>query len=162
MVSTSKAHHELASMLHPGESIAAWVPATWTVRREASGTVSGVLAVTNQRVIFHGGFLWQKKDHSMPLDTITSFDLERGLVGHVSVLAPAGSIRYLVNRAAGQRWVAAANQQLQLARRPPVGHLVKTTGRSTADEIAKLAELRDAGALTDAEFTDAKIRLLRS
>lgn len=159
---SNQALQEIRSHFHHGESLVYWLPATWTHGGDASGTISGVLAVTDARVVFHGGLLWQKKDHSMPLSTITSIDLERGLLGHITVLAAAGSMRYLVNRRASQQWVAAANQQLDTSRRRPGMEAGRGPVVSTADELAKLAALRTSGVLTDSEFAAAKLQLLRS
>jgi hypothetical protein len=41
-----------------------------------------------------------------------------------------------------------------------VNNIVKTSQNSVADEIKKLAELRDAGILNDAEFQQQKEKLL--
>jgi hypothetical protein len=48
-------------------------------------------------------------------------------------------------------------QPAHVVQAAPDGH-----GSSTADELRKLAELRDAGILTEAEFSQQKARLLRS
>ena len=162
MTKSNQALQEIRSHLHQGESLIYWLPATWTQGDDTSGTISGVLVVTDARVVFHGGLLWQKKDHSMPLSTITSIDLERGLLGHITVLAAAGSMRYLVNRKVAQQWVAAANQQLATSRTPPSVATTKGAVVSTADELVKLADLRRSGVLTESEFAAAKLRLLRS
>ena len=162
MTKSNQALQEIHSHFHQGESLVYWLPATWTQGADASGTITGVLAVTDARVVFHGGLLWQKKDHSMPLSTITSIDLERGLLGHITVLAAAGSMRYLVNRKAAQQWVAAANQQLATSRRPPIAEPARGAVVGTADELAKLGALRTSGVLTDSEFAAAKLRLLRA
>ena len=52
------------------------------------------------------------------------------------------------------------NELIDTAKRPPdAGHAVES-GSDLVVQLARLAELRDAGALTEQEFADAKARLI--
>jgi hypothetical protein len=71
-----------------------------------------------------------------------------------------GAVVYLIarGRSMNERALAQAQRQDQAFR-----HYVQETassGPSTADELAKLAELRDQGAISEQEFAQAKGRLL--
>ena len=55
---------------------------------------------------------------------------------------------------------AQAAQQQDAANRAYIRDAVASDGRSSAAEIARLAELRDSGALTEAEFQQAKAKAL--
>lgn len=44
--------------------------------------------------------------------------------------------------------------------RQPSAHVEHSPVSSTADELAKLLQLKEAGAMSDAEFEHAKARLL--
>ena len=42
----------------------------------------------------------------------------------------------------------------------PYRHVVSSDGRSTADEIARLADLRDRGVISEEEFQQAKAKAI--
>ena len=65
---------------------------------------------------------------------------------------------YLIARGAGMRERAIAQQQE--ARAQFDAYVRETAGSSHADELAKLSELRDKGAISDEEFRRAKDKLL--
>ena len=65
---------------------------------------------------------------------------------------------YLISRGAGMRERAMAQQQE--AREQLDAYVRQTAGSSHADELAKLAELRDKGTLSEEEFQRAKDKLL--
>ncbi|CAB4933075.1 unannotated protein [freshwater metagenome] len=65
---------------------------------------------------------------------------------------------YLIARGDGMRQRAIAQQQeMQQA---TDSYIKSVAGSSTADEIAKLAALKDSGALSQAEFDAAKAKLV--
>jgi NADH:ubiquinone oxidoreductase subunit 6 (subunit J) len=65
---------------------------------------------------------------------------------------------YLIARGSGMRERALAEQKE--AQEQFDAYVKKTAGTSHADELAKLAELKDKGAISDAEFEKAKAKLL--
>jgi ABC-type multidrug transport system fused ATPase/permease subunit len=65
---------------------------------------------------------------------------------------------YLIARGAGMRDRAIAQQQE--ARAQMDAYVRETAGTSGADELAKLSDLRDRGAISDEEFQRAKEKLL--
>jgi hypothetical protein len=77
----------------------------------------------------------------------------------VIVLPLLGILIYLIAHGAdmGRRSLEAASERDQ-AQREYIQSVAGST--SSADEIAKLAELKNAGALTEAEFDAAKAKLL--
>lgn len=79
------------------------------------------------------------------------------------VLPLFGVLIYLIVRGGGmhQRSVQRAQDQ-QKAFRQYVQQTVTSEGSSSADQIARLAELKDKGALTDAEFEREKAKVLGS
>lgn len=80
----------------------------------------------------------------------------------IIVLPLLGALVYLIanGRGMAQRSFAEANAREQSMRSYIRDVAAGSTGASTADEIAKLAELRDAGALTPSEFEAQKAKLL--
>jgi hypothetical protein len=78
----------------------------------------------------------------------------------VVILPWLGILVYLIARGSGMQKRALDQAQAQAAQFQD--YVRQTTGGAagTADELAKLAELRDKGALTEAEFAAQKAKLL--
>jgi Short C-terminal domain/Phospholipase_D-nuclease N-terminal len=79
----------------------------------------------------------------------------------VIVLPYLGVFVYLIAR--GHKMGEHAAQQAQeqdAAMRRYVQNVTSSNGRSTADEIARLADLRDKGVISEAEFQQAKAKAL--
>jgi Short C-terminal domain/Phospholipase_D-nuclease N-terminal len=79
----------------------------------------------------------------------------------VIVLPYLGVFVYLIAR--GQKMGEHAVQEAQeqdAAMRRYVQDVAGSTGRSTADEIARLADLRDKGVISEAEFQQGKAKAL--
>jgi Short C-terminal domain/Phospholipase_D-nuclease N-terminal len=75
------------------------------------------------------------------------------------VLLPfVGALIYLIARGEGMR-ERAAREQADV-RRHMDAYIRETAGSSPVDELHKLSELRDKGAISDAEFEQAKAKLL--
>ena len=75
------------------------------------------------------------------------------------ILVPylAGLI-YLISRGAGMR-ERAVKEQAEVKRHMD-SYIRETAGSSHVDELAKLSELKDRGSISDAEFEQAKAKLL--
>ena len=77
----------------------------------------------------------------------------------VLILIPfLGSLIYLIARGEGMRERAVKEQAD--ARRHMDAYIRETAGGSSVDELHKLSELKARGDLTDAEFEQAKAKLL--
>ena len=79
----------------------------------------------------------------------------------VIVLPYLGVFIYLIARGhkMGEHAVQDAQEQ-DAAMRRYVQNVVSSNGRSTADEIARLADLRDRGAISEEEFQQAKAKAI--
>jgi hypothetical protein len=69
-----------------------------------------------------------------------------------------GALIYLIARGDGMR-ERTVKEQAE-ARKHMDAYIRETAGSSPADELHKLSELRDKGAITDEEFVRAKAKLL--
>jgi hypothetical protein len=69
-----------------------------------------------------------------------------------------GALIYLIARGDGMR-ERSVKEQAE-ARKHMDAYIRETAGSSPADELHKLSELRDKGAISDAEFEQAKAKLL--
>jgi multidrug resistance efflux pump len=79
----------------------------------------------------------------------------------VIVLPYLGVFIYLIARGhkMGEHAVQDAQEQ-DAAMRRYVQNVVSSDGRSTADEIARLADLRDRGVISEEEFQQAKAKAI--
>jgi hypothetical protein len=139
-----------------------------TVLRLASGLLqggtlqqNGLLVLTDRRLLFIRSGIIHSHQVSVPLDTVTAVSVSKGLLK--STLKTTGPQSNLVVNGVDKADAEAFASELRtiLANRahgmvlPPsssVGHV--------ADEIERLAALRDRGILTNAEFAAQKSKLL--
>ena len=123
----------------------------------------GLLAVTDQHLVFAGtSDGGSTRSGRWALNEVSTVDLVRDrALGNVLLLGTRGApqtgftIKY---PAAGQELLSRLRAGIAEAQKAPVA---ASPGGSVADELAKLARLRDDGLLTDEEFTAQKMRLLR-
>jgi len=155
-----KGLEEIEGMLEPDEEIKSHV---WGTQCDPptgkSGKVSGALAITDRRVLFVGKSLGSKKVRTIPLDTVTSVELNKGaLLSHVQVTLAGSYENFLVKYKEAEPFVQVA--QSALASAHSGGAVQAPAAASMADEIAKLADMHQQGLLSDEEFAAAKARLL--
>lgn len=124
-----------------------------------SGARRTALFVTDQRV----GFLTRKIGGQKVLDfsyaLITSFEYKRGMAfGEIRLTGPSDKIVFQrIPKDEVERVGQAIREQMS-ASRTPAGTTPPPV--SIADEIGKLADLRDRGLLNDDEFEAQKSKLL--
>ncbi|TMK22850.1 MAG: PH domain-containing protein [Actinobacteria bacterium] len=119
--------------------------------------------LTNERVITRSGVV-AKHAREIPLETVNDVTFRQGILER---MIGAGS---LIIESAGEHGQDAFAEvrkpehvQLEIYRASEARKgLGRPGGHSLADELAKLAELRDKGVLTDEEFQARKRKLLES
>ena len=154
-----KGLEEIEGMLEPGEEVKAHVFGTQCdPPTSKSGKVAGALAVTDRRFLFVGKSIASKKVHGIPLDTVTSVELNKGaMFSHVQVTLAGSYENFLVKYKEAEQFVQVAQSSLASAHS---GGGQAPAAASMADEIAKLADMHQQGLLSDEEFAAAKARLL--
>jgi hypothetical protein len=132
--------------------------ATTARRKLGKAEDNGALVVTDQRLLFVHARAFAAATEEIPLTNISGLTDRKGLgFGHIVVTGAGGITPHF--------------SQISKSRIAPVmdairGHLARPSApeqqrsMSVADELRKLAELRDAGILTDNEFTAKKAQLL--
>lgn len=97
-----------------GETILATVAGTQTsTPTSTSGTVRGMLVLTDQRFIFAGNAWGAKESSSAPLKQVTSIDLHKNLMtAHIQVTLAGALQRYLVKYNDAEPFAAAAHKAL--------------------------------------------------
>jgi Phospholipase_D-nuclease N-terminal/Short C-terminal domain len=118
-------------------------------------------------LIFTGFFLWIWVAISVFMDIFRSHDMGGGMkalwVVGIFILPLLGVLIYLIARGGKMREHAMADAAAaDKAQREYIKSVATDNGQggNVADEISKLAALRDSGALSEQEFQDQKQKLL--
>lgn len=141
MVSVRRHVALLRDLLQPGETERLWIRA-----ERVEQAHSGALLLSDRRLLFSGlGFVSQSQE-AWPLAVVTDVRVEG---------------RALALRALGrqERFTGKPRDLGPLAAALPTA-VGEAQPASIVDELERLAQLRDAGALTAEEFETAKRRLL--
>lgn len=139
-----------------------------TIKAVTSGMMNGatwLLACTNKRLIFlNRGMIYGLRQVQLPLDRIQSIDHEFTLVfGSISVWDGASSfcIR-LVLKSSILPFVKATQEAMYALRTQQQKPAAAHAPANIADQLTKLAELKEKGYLTNEEFQAQKHKLLGS
>ena len=148
----------LNEQLHPHEQVQ-------QLAKASHGGKTGVLAVTNERVIWY---------HAAPIgrtlidqrhERISSVKAHKGVVGASLVINAGGdewSLRNVYPKQAVDQIAAVIRDQANDSHNPTAQHPppIHPAQPDVMDQLKKLGELRDAGVLTDEEFEAKKTDLL--
>lgn len=124
----------------------------------------GILVATDRRLVFMDKGLFSLKVEDFPYDRILSVEAKTGMVmGQLTIHTAAGKEE--IQQVTKERvhplaeWIRANIREDKTSPEPPVPVAAPSVS-SLADELTKLAALRDQGILTDDEFNTQKARLL--
>ena len=153
---TRREFKHLPNVLTPDESLKAF----------ASGFMDGntwLIVSTNKRIIFlDKGLLFRLKQKEIPLIKINSIIQKQGMFfGEIHIWN--GAVKKEIRKVRKRlilNFVKAANESIEELTRNQGVNVTKTSSVSVADELKKLADLRDSGVLTETEFEQKKQRLL--
>lgn len=146
--------------LDSDEQILASVMGAYEAKLMGKDTLkNGIFIATDKRVVFYGPKMFGGYDMEIfPYSNISSIEMGKSVMGHSISLYASGN-------KATMKWinhgdVGGFTQEVKLR----IGKKQETAPTSSttdiADQIKKLAELRDAGILTEDEFNTKKIDLL--
>lgn len=131
--------------------------------REHQERKSGLLLITNKRAMFYAPLIFGRYDHLVfPYDQISSVDCHKGLIGdelHLQVASDSVAIHAIPK---GDGDIAAQNIRDLIATmkaQPSIAVAVPQT--DIADQIEKLAKLKEKGLITEEEFQRKKDELLK-
>jgi hypothetical protein len=137
------------------------------------GGGSGLLVLTDRRLVFVKDGVMKKTLEDFPLDKVSSVQWSSGvMMGKISIFASGNkaevsqvmkddgkaltdTVRERISRPAAPSHASAPPPPSPAPPSPP-----PQTSALVADELRKLAGLRDDGVLTEEEFTKQKARLL--
>ena len=147
--------------LEDGEEVIAAVDGTYETERFGTDSIrSGVLIATDRRVVFYAKKMTGYELESFPYENISSFEQGKNMMG--------GTIKFFASgNTASMKWIKAdglAALTDTVKARMGKSAAASATPSGVQDDIpaqiGKLAELHDAGILTDAEFEAKKRDLL--
>ena len=150
---------QLGEHLDAGERVVASVLGAYEVKRlGADSTRSGVMAATDRRLVFYAKKMGGYDLESFPYENITSFEQGKGMSGPSVTFIASGNQAKL-------KWISKGDMTAFMeAVRSRMGKRSAADAGSAepdiADQIRKLADLRDAGILSSAEFEAKKTDLL--
>ncbi|WP_106819176.1 PH domain-containing protein [Janibacter massiliensis] len=165
--------------LEQGEQIQAAVAGAYETTLMGSKTSrNGALIATDRRVLFFAKKIGGYDLESFPYSNISSFEQSKGMMGHTLTFFASGNkvtLKWIseVEDLAG--FVQVTKARLVPASAPPAGPApAPATAPAAApatpapadpaaqimDQLRQLGELRDAGILTDDEFSTKKAELL--
>lgn len=150
---TKKEVNALPDILVPGE--------------EVKGLTSGVvknatwlIVCTTKRILFlDKGLLYGLKQVEIPLDKVNSIEQKKGIfMGEITIWNGANQTKVeMVNKKSLGQFVNGVNEQIEKSKNrsnQPVASL------DVADQLKKLAGLKDDGTLTEEEFQAQKRKIL--
>lgn len=143
---------KLVEHLAPGEDVSAVAPGTF-------GGSIGLLVLTDRRILFVLETITKRTMEDFPLRAITSVTSKSGIINATVSIMTGGARAEItsVYKDDAKAFVDLARDAVATYGSAPAP---AAAAPSTADELVKLAGLRDQGVLTDEEFTAAKARLL--
>jgi hypothetical protein len=144
-----------------------YLTATETVLELGQGTWGkdqGVVVLTDERLFFFDkGLLIRATVEEFPLTAITSVTASKKVTGEALAITVAGNVTTITRMTHGQADALARRfRQAKIAQASAAAAPIQTVGTapSAADELAKRADLRDRGVLTEAEFQAKKAQVL--
>jgi Bacterial PH domain/Short C-terminal domain len=116
---------------------------------------NGVFLATDKRILFYGKKMMGYDLEVFPYENISSFEIGKGILGRsISFFASGNKVKMKwINQGEVDKFIEYVREN--------VGKKSETkSSTNAADEIKKLAELKDAGILTEEEFEAKKKQLL--
>lgn len=148
--------------LQQGEVIIATVMGTYETKSLGSDTIrTGIFIATDSRLLFYGKRTFGFDTESYPYSAISSFEHKKVMMGNlISFFASGNKV--------SMKWITTGDIPLFISTvRDNMGRKtatpqaeVKSVASDIPDQIKKMAELRDAGILTEDEFSSKKKQLL--
>jgi Short C-terminal domain/Bacterial PH domain len=143
------------NFLTPTETVLELGQGTW-------GNDQGLVVLTDERLFFFDKTLMGATIQEFPLPAITSLTVNKKLSGEALAITVAGNVSTITQMMHGQG--DALSRAFRQAKTAPVSAIAQAptvvAASSDADELAKLAGLRDRGILTEEEFQAKKAQIL--
>ena len=159
MASDRKNLEAIKEHLDEGESVVQWCSGLFETEMLGQDTKnSGIFAATQTRAILFGKKMFGYDMESFPLTKITAIEMSKGMIGKKINLKMSGNTAKMTMISQGDpdAFVAYIRENM--------GEKAAAPAALAADDIPtqiqKLASLKDAGILTEEEFSTKKAELL--
>jgi hypothetical protein len=149
--------------LDEGEEVLSSVMGTYETKKMGNDwTRKGMLAATDHRLVFYAKKMGGYDLEVFPYDHISSIETSKGMMGHQVKFFASGNevkLKWIDNKSDVPAFVETVRNQMKASKSTPA---TPTNGGSTdiADQIRKLASLRDDGLLTEEEYESKRSELL--
>jgi Bacterial PH domain/Short C-terminal domain len=156
MAKIDKLVKEASQYLEPNEPIVASVLGAYETKIMGKDTLrNGVFLATDRRILFYGKKMFGYDLEVFPYANISSFEISKGVLGRsISFFASGNKVK--------MKWInhGEVDKFIEYVRENVGKKSEAKSSTNAADEIKKLAELKDAGILTEEEFEAKKKQLL--
>lgn len=160
MANEAKLLKGLKEHLQPGEEAVRGVAGAYETKILGQDNVrNGILVATDRRIVFYAKKLTGYDLESFPFGNISSLEMGKNMMGHHVRFFASGNevrIKWIKDAAGLEKFMAHVRDHMAGAPATSGG----TAGESAIDKLKKLAELRDAGIVDEAEFAAKKAQLL--
>ncbi|NPC91181.1 hypothetical protein HOO54_02660 [Bacillus sp. WMMC1349] len=128
-------------------------------------TKNGAFIATNKKLFFFSKKLTGYESETFPYSKISSFESGKKLMGHYIKFYTSGnkvSMKWIQDSNIGEfiNYIKDRIEDAQYKKDDYAGASANSAASSVADELKKLAELKNDGILTEEEFTIKKKQLL--
>ncbi|MNL11767.1 hypothetical protein D3C87_1326140 [compost metagenome] len=159
MAKIDKLTTQASEHLQQGEQIIVTVMGAYETKSMGQDTLrTGVFLATTSRLFFYGKRTFGFDTESFPYETISSFEYSKGLMGStISFFASGNKVKMKwINKGNIEGFISTV--QSNLGRKGASSS--NNSALDVAEQIKKLADLRDSGVLTEEEFSSKKKQLL--
>ncbi|MBT0995535.1 PH domain-containing protein [Cellulomonas sp. DKR-3] len=163
MAKIEKLLEQATDHLEAGEEVIAAVQGTYETKKMGNDwTRAGILIATQKRIVFYAKKMGGYDLESFPYDKVSSYEQSKSMMGHSVTFFASGNkvaMKWISDQAALQVFSDLVRDKIHGG-----SATLDITSTNIHDDvmrqIRKLAELHQAGILTDEEFTSKKAELL--
>ncbi len=149
--------------LDEGEEVLAVIKGTYETKKMGNDwTRAGILAATDHRLVFYAKKMGGYDFEVFPYKEISSIETGKGMAGHHVKFFASGnevSLKWIDRNSDVPAFVGVVKDQMK-ADHPTSAAPAASDAPDVADQIRKLAQLRDEGLVTDEEFETKRTELL--
>lgn len=149
--------------LDEGEAVLATVIGTYETKKMGQDwTRKGILAATDHRLVFYAKKMGGYDLEVFPYDHISSIEASKGMMGHQVKFFASGNevkLKWIDKKSDTPAFVETVRKQMKASKSAPSAP-VNGGSMDVAEQIRKLAALRDDGLLTDEEYESKRAELL--
>jgi hypothetical protein len=162
MAKLEKLTEQAKEHLEPGEETLEIVMGTYEAKMLGRDDIarSGIFVATDRRLVFYAKKMTGYDLEVFPYENISSIEMGKNMMGHhISLFASGNNVemKWIDKKQDVPAFISAVKARMKggAASAAPAGG-----ASDSADQIRKLAELRDEGILTEEEFQAKKTQLL--